>query len=45
MIFLYYEILPFSLQPPFPPPVPLFRKYTVHVYVVADGSHPPLLNN
>ena len=26
-------------------PVPLFRKYTVHVYVVADGSHPPLLNN
>ena len=46
MIFLYYEILPFSLQPPFPPPpVPLFRKYTVHVYVVADGSHTSLLNN
>ena len=21
MIFLYYEILPFSLQPPFPPPL------------------------
>ena len=35
----------FLFNLPSPPPVPLFRKYTVHVYVVADGSHPPLLNN